>query len=392
MTYYVDNILGDDKNDGLSPSHPKLNYKNIELNGGDTLLFKCGSFYREQLEIVGGTDASPITYSNYGEGEKPVFCGSTDVSGEENWERVGENIWRLLKEIPGDVGNFVLDGECTATLRWDKTELESEADFWDSRQSEGEKRKPFSPQEVLFYSKENPAKKYKSIECVSFGTRVLGVLKSNIIIENLCFMNSGVHALAGSGKNITVRGCDFKNIGGCAWDRELKIRFGNGVELWHYGESVTVKNCDFKNVYDSCVTHQGPGDDTVPTKNFICRNNRFDTYGMAAFEYRDKLPIDSCFTGNECVNAGCGFAMLGETLPRRSEIWPQPMGHHIFLWRIEKGSEGGNLSITNNRFGPAPVGAAVYSIISPEAEAQITLEDNVYEGEQLIKIYSETLK
>lgn len=392
MTYYVDNILGDDKNDGISPSHPKRSYKNIELSGGDTVLFKCGSFYREQLDITSGTDELPITYSSYGEGEKPTFCGSTDVSGEENWESVGENVWRLVCDVSGDVGNFVLDGECCATLKWSREELVDQADFWDSRQSEGEKRKPFSQQEVLFYSEENPSKKYKSIECVSFGTRVLGVLKSNIIIENLSFMNSGVHALAGSGKNITVRGCDFKNIGGCAWDKDLKIRFGNGVELWHYGEDITVENCEFKNIYDSCVTHQGPGEDTVTARNFICRNNRFDTYGMAAFEYRDKLPINSCFTGNECVNAGCGFAMLGETLPRRSEIWPQPMGHHIFLWRIEKGSEGGNLSITNNRFSHAPVGAAIYSIISPEAEAQITLEDNVYEGEQLIKIHSETLK
>ena len=70
--------------------------------------------------------------------------------------------------------------------------------------------------------------------------------------------------------------------------------------------------------------------------------------------------------------------MLGEVLPRRSEIWPQPMGHHIFLWRIPKATEGGALTISDNVFGNAPVGAAIYSIISPEAEAQITLDNNVY--------------
>ena len=70
--------------------------------------------------------------------------------------------------------------------------------------------------------------------------------------------------------------------------------------------------------------------------------------------------------------------MLGEELPRRSEIWPQPMGHHIFLWRIPEATEGGSLDISDNEFGYAPVGAAIYSIISPEAEAQMTLDNNRY--------------
>ena len=103
---------------------------------------------------------------------------------------------------------------------------------------------------------------------------------------------------------------------------------------------------------------------------------------MAAFEYRDKLPIDSIFEGNTCQNAGCGFAMLGEELPRRSEIWPQPMGHHIFLWRIDQATKGGGVRIANNHFGPAPVGSAIYSIITKEAEAQIVLENNMYGSDE----------
>lgn len=203
-------------------------------------------------------------------------------------------------------------------------------------------------QKVLLYSVGNPAQFYSHIECVSYKDRVLGKLCSNIIIEDLYFKNSGVHALAGEGKNVTIRNCIFENIGGCVWNRRLQIRFGNGVEFWVYGEKILVEDCTFKNVYDSCATHQGPGEKTSPTRNFICRNNTFDTYGMAAFEYRDKLPVDSAFTGNTCRNAGSGFAMLGEELPRKSEIWPQPMGHHIFLWRIPSPTVGGHLEIKNN--------------------------------------------
>ena len=54
------------------------------------------------------------------------------------------------------------------------------------------------------------------------------------------------------------------------------------------------------------------------------------------------------------------------------------MGHHIFLWRMDAATDGADLLIADNDFESAPVGAAVYSIISPEAEAQITLKNNRY--------------
>ncbi|MBR4000249.1 MAG: hypothetical protein IKI93_18120, partial [Clostridia bacterium] len=55
-----------------------------------------------------------------------------------------------------------------------------------------------------------------------------------------------------------------------------------------------------------------------------------------------------------------------------------PMGHHIFLWRINAATEGGSLVIARNTFESAPIGAAIYSIISPDAEAQMTVCDNTY--------------
>jgi len=110
----------------------------------------------------------------------------------------------------------------------------------------------------------------------------------------------------------------------------------------------------------------------------------FDSYGMAAFEYRDRVPVDSAFTGNICKNAGVGFAMFGEELPRRSEIWPQPMGHHLFFWRMTEPTEGGSVTIADNVFADAPNGAAVYSIIAPEAEAQLHFSGNRMEGNMLL--------
>lgn len=390
-TYYIDFLNGEDSFDGLSPQTAKKTQNFIRLKAGDSVLFKRGTFFRGRLNTVSGSADAPIRYGAYGDGDAPVFCASVDVCDSSAWRATDkENVWECVFDIKGDVGNFVLDGECNATFRWNEKELSRQGDFYDSRFADGEqRRRNFSKQKVLFYSKSNPADYYKSIECVSYADRVLGVLCSNIIIEDICFKNSGVHALAGAGKNVVVRRCLFENIGGCAWNSDLKIRFGNGVEFWNYAEDVLVEDCVFKNVYDSCVTHQGGGEDLLPAKNFVCRRNIFDTYGMAALELRDIVATGFYFNNNECKNAGCGFAMLGDTLPRSSEIWPQPMGHHIFLWRMERATEGGYVEIKNNYFGDAPVGAAIYSIIAPEAEAQFVIDNNRYtKNEKLLVRYN----
>ena len=84
--YYIDNINGDDKRSGLSPDLAVRDYKNLSVLPGDTLLFKCGTEYREPLFIIGGNDGAPVTYGSYGEGRLPAFYGSVDVSHVEDWE------------------------------------------------------------------------------------------------------------------------------------------------------------------------------------------------------------------------------------------------------------------------------------------------------------------
>ncbi len=379
MIYYVDSISGLDTNDGLSRTAPKKDYASLHINNGDTVLFKRGSFFRGIIETVEGAK-----YGAYGDGDAPTFCGSLDASSKDDWKETEKNIWKYTKSTKGKVGNIVLDGGY-GTFRWEKDELCNQGDFWDSRQTDETKPQEYDVQELFMYSEKNPAEFYSHIEICHYGSRNLGYIKSGTVFDGLRFMNSGVHGLAGQGKNVVIKNCIFENIGGCMFYKNTKVRFGNAIEFWQYGEDVLIENCTFSQVYDSCITHQGSPSLVIPARNFICRNNTFDSYGMAAFEYRNKLPIDSEFTGNTCLNAGCGFAMLGEELPRYSEIYPQPMGHHIFLWRMESATEGGKLLIENNVFGNAPVGAAIYSIISAEAESQIKLDNNTYtKNEQLL--------
>jgi hypothetical protein len=175
-----------------------------------------------------------VSYGSYGEGELPTFCGSTDVSDEKDWvETATPNVWKCVKPILGDVGNLVYnENDCTATFRWTMEELCAQGDFYDVGISIGDKigLKTNDPG-LYLYSVGNPALVYSHIEAISYNTRILVALREGMTFENLRFINSGVHAMAGYGNNITVRNCVFENIGGCAWSKDLKVRFGNGFEI-----------------------------------------------------------------------------------------------------------------------------------------------------------------
>ena len=110
MIYYVDNINGKAEYDGKSAQTPCQDYKKLNLNPGDSLLFKRGSIYNESLVLTAGEDGSPITYGAWGEGEKPAFFGGTDVSNPEDWElSATENVWICVKNTYGNLANIILN-------------------------------------------------------------------------------------------------------------------------------------------------------------------------------------------------------------------------------------------------------------------------------------------
>lgn len=383
-TYYIDGKNGKSTNSGLSEKEPLNTNKGLEIKPGDRVLFKRGNFVRDALFNLDGEEGNPTYYGAYGEGENPVFCGSVDVSNTEKWTETEKNIWKYDGVLQTEVCNIVFaNGEC-GNFRWEKEEITEQGDFWDNCFGFSNAQKECENHTLLLYSKENPAIYYGHIECVLRVNRQLAKNGHDMIIENLTFINNGVHAVAGecASKNLTIRNCKFEKIGGSAWSKDLKIRFGNGVECWDIGDNITVENCIFNDIYDSAVTHQGGGSTTKPAYNFIIKNNIFIKCGMAAYEQRDKLPEYAVFNNNICIDAGEGFSKNGVTMPRKSEIWPQPMGHHIFLWRIENPTPDAHFEIKNNVFGNAPYGGAIYSIIKKEPDEQIDIENNVYNMEK----------
>lgn len=382
-TYYIDSINGKVQNSGLSENEPKSSHIGLILKGGDNLLFKRGCFIRGGLHNVSGEDGNPITYGAYGIGKNPIFCGSVDMSDVNDWKETDKNIWECVNVPETEACNFIFDNsDLCGALRWEKEDLNEQGEWYDTCIGYGEGGKSFEQYEhkIFMYSKENPAKHYSHIECVVRGERTLANSGHDMIISDLSFINSGVHALSGEGKshNIKILNCKFEYIGGCVWNKEQKIRFGNGVEFWNVAENIKVENCVFNDIYDSAVTHQGGGIELKPADNLIIQNNIFIKCGMAAFEQRDLLPKYAVFNNNICLDAGMGFSRLGETMPRRSEIYPQPMGHHIFLWRIKETTENARFEIKNNVFGSAPYGGVIYSIISKAAEVQIDINNNIY--------------
>ncbi|MDR2504797.1 MAG: SH3 domain-containing protein [Oscillospiraceae bacterium] len=142
--YYVSNS-GDDGNDGLSPETAwrtldKVNgaatygwadndsrwnnphfaefqwaYEHKKerprLKRGDGVFFERGGLWRGTLQAVAG-----VTYSAYGEGEKPRIYGSPENgAGAEKWSIASgtENVWVFYKDLQ-DCGGILLNGGETA--------------------------------------------------------------------------------------------------------------------------------------------------------------------------------------------------------------------------------------------------------------------------------------
>lgn len=405
-TYYIDPYDGSAENDGLSPESAVTSPRQISPAPGDRILLRRGTVLREPLFSPDGTPDAPIIWGAYGdlgncldeeeiddeediddigmfmENRKPVVLGSLDYTDPDKWKYIGDSLWEA-KDLPRDeVGNIMIDGgRRYGTLRWSTDDLCEYGDFWFSHYGvmSGGKGIPDGEEpRLIVCAADNPGTIYDSIELCVWGGRQLAHATHDVIFTDIRFMGCGVHGFAAAdSERISLIRCSFEGIGGCVWSADRKIRFGNAVEFWRGARDIRVEDCFFRQIYDSCVTTQGAGE-YPPPERISVRGNLFMKYGMAAYELRDVVPREAVFADNECKFAGCGFAMRGDLTPRRSEIWPRPMGHHIFAWRIEKPTENGAFRIRHNYFGGAPVGCAEYSLISPEAERQLLFLGNDY--------------
>ncbi|MDP6111723.1 MAG: hypothetical protein QGG53_07630 [Planctomycetota bacterium] len=94
--FYVDSAAGSDANEGNTPASAWTSLERVnqtDLRPGDTVRFKRGSAWRGSLTPRSGAKGAPITYTAYGEGEKPLLLGSVARDKPSDWVKVDKNVW-----------------------------------------------------------------------------------------------------------------------------------------------------------------------------------------------------------------------------------------------------------------------------------------------------------
>lgn len=131
-TYYVDATGGSDANNGISAGTAWKTIAKVNattLNPGDSVLLKRGEIWREQLtNASSGSAGNPITYADYGTGNKPSIRGSNAYNAAGNWANESGNLW-YVPSITADPGVFVHDGSL-GIRKASKVSLTAQWNYW----------------------------------------------------------------------------------------------------------------------------------------------------------------------------------------------------------------------------------------------------------------------
>ncbi len=350
--FYVDPD-GDDNNDGLSPEKAwkTLNKVNNarEIEEGDAVLFKRGGEWRGQLVTKAG-----VSYSAYGEGDKPIINASSKDYVNSKWtETAVPNVYELEGFFSSDVGLIVFDGGAERAFKQIQGHLgfeggiENLANDLDFLWNEANKRV------YLRSDKGNPAERFKSIE-LNEGRHAVRVGGNYVTIDNLHIKHAGFHGVgSGSVKGLYVTNCRFDWIGGSIQGGSGNgTRYGNGVEVYGAAEDYVLDHNIVNQVYDAGLTHQisSGGSNGILYKDIKYTRNLIEycVYSIEYFvgkpdsdkaeRYQDNILIED----NIMRYAGYGFG-----IQRRDATSPA----HIKGWdHMNYLKDGADFIIKNNIF------------------------------------------
>lgn len=107
-TYYVDATRGDDAQGGLAPEAAWRSLARVNaaaLRPGDTVRFRRGGVWRGQIVAQSGDATGLVTYTAYGEGDKPLLLGSVAADSPADWQPLGGDVWATApaRFEPGEV-------------------------------------------------------------------------------------------------------------------------------------------------------------------------------------------------------------------------------------------------------------------------------------------------
>jgi parallel beta-helix repeat protein len=253
-TYYIDADKGNDSNSGRSESSAwktisKVN--SVSFSAGDNILFKCGSTWREQLNISSsGNKNSPVTISSYGKGERPVISGADILKG---FEQYSGSIWKKAAKLPRQIFFDNARGIKKNSLK----ELRNEKDWYHDNS-------------FLYVLSFNPSDSYSSVEA-AYRMNAILVDVDNIVIKNLRVEKTFNDAILVSenSENVIIDNVEFQQ-----WTNEVNSARAGAALL---GNNCAVKNSLFGKKTDNDIAGQnwtGYMAILVSGRNNECYNNK----------------------------------------------------------------------------------------------------------------------
>lgn len=369
--YYI-SADGDNSKDGKTPetawkTTEKLN--TAKLSAGDGVFFRRGDIFRTETIKA----SSGVTYSAYGEGEKPKLYRSPENGADASKWTLLEgttDIWVYSKKFP-DVGHIYLDGKMAykeipdwynnkyyvrgskGTVPFEITkELCDNLDFF------SEINNPNNDSITTLYlccKDGNPGEVFDSIE---FGLKgnIFSVGVNNVTIDNLCLMHTGSHGIGGGTKsNLAVTNCEVGFIGGSLLrfypDKFGQVvRYGNGIEIYGGCDGYTIDNCYVYECYDAGVTHQYDAGGTlnISMNNITYSNNVIERCVYSIEYFNGKGDNDTV------IRDGKNFRIVGNIMRLCGYGWGQQRPNPGASTHITGGSddkyEPGTYIIENNIF------------------------------------------
>lgn len=330
-TYYVSN-QGNDGSPGKFPEGAWATLERVnetELQPGDAVYFERGGLWRGYLKAQAG-----VTYSAYGQGEKPKIYGSPENAAQpQKWTLTSTpNVYVWSSTTSQDIGTLVFnDGQAHAI----KCIIRTEKDGSTFNNTTGKPFKTFADLQddlhfyhdyaksgklYLYSQKGNPGERFKSIELNVKGN-VVRIAGNGVTLDNFCIKYGGSHGVgSGTTQNLLVQNCEFGWIGGSIqaegiFGRNHATRFGNGVEIWGGCDHYAVTNSYFYQIYDAAVTHQfSSSDNGVSMKDVRYSSNLMEycnysiEYFLGGVKEGDSYIMDQLLIDNNFMRfAGEGF-------------------------------------------------------------------------------------
>lgn len=300
--YYV-SADGNDENDGLTPETAWASLERVsnaaELQKGDAVFFNRGDIFRGGLGTKKG-----VTYSAYGDGEKPRIYGSPfDGAKYGIWEEVAPNVYRYSEKFGKDVGLVSMNNgeywavkilqnfsetEPVSMITGEKfggyTDMKEDMTFWHDLGNPKSSVRDSDVGYIYMYSAYgNPSKRFDSIE-FNVNGNIVGC-DDDVTIDNICVMYGGCHGIAAT-HGTTVQNCVVGWIGGCIQfynDAGVPTRFGNGIEAWGSSSNFTVEHCYIYQCYDAGITHQGNAGSVMKDIKYTTNLLEYNIYNIEYF-------------------------------------------------------------------------------------------------------------